>query len=45
MGLTEIVQRGSLESAVRARIPPGTEEINLKALAAGFDAAEEIRAL
>jgi len=40
VGLTEIVSRESLEAAVRDRAPHGTEEINLKALAAGFEAAE-----
>ena len=40
-GLTKIVSRKSLEAAVRERAPRGTEEINLKALAAGFDAAKE----
>jgi hypothetical protein len=29
-----------MEAAVRDRVPRGTEGINLKALAAGFDAAE-----
>ena len=41
VGLTKIVSRKSLEAAVRERAPRGTEEINLKALAAGFDAAKE----
>ena len=40
VGLTEIVSRKSLEAAVQDRAPRGTEEINLKALAAGFEAAE-----
>lgn len=40
VGLTEIVSRESLEAAVRDRAPRGTEEINLKALSAGFEAAE-----
>ena len=40
-GLTDIVSRESLERAVRARVPPGTEEMNLEALAAGYAAAEE----
>jgi len=39
-GLTDIVSREALEAAVRARAPKGTEEMNLGALAAGYDAAE-----
>ena len=41
-GLTHIVSRESLEEAVKARAPEGTAEINLKALAAGYEAAEQI---
>ncbi len=40
VGLTKIVSRESLEAAVKERAPRGTEEINLKALAAGFEAAK-----
>jgi 2-oxoglutarate ferredoxin oxidoreductase subunit gamma len=43
-GLTEIVSRASLEEAVRARAPQGTEEMNLKALTAGYKAAEQVKA-
>jgi 2-oxoglutarate ferredoxin oxidoreductase subunit gamma len=43
VGLTEIVSRGALEAAVRERVPRGTAEINLEALAAGFEAAERVR--
>lgn len=39
-GLTGIVTRQSLESAVRARAPKGTVEGNLRALGAGYAAAE-----
>jgi 2-oxoglutarate ferredoxin oxidoreductase subunit gamma len=42
VGLTKVVSREALEAAVRARVPRGTVEINLKALAAGFEAAEQI---
>ncbi len=42
-GLTNIVSRESLERAVRVRAPQGTEETNLKALAAGYRAAEQIK--
>jgi 2-oxoglutarate ferredoxin oxidoreductase subunit gamma len=41
VGLTSVVSREALESAVAARAPQGTAEINLKALAAGFQLAEE----
>ncbi len=42
-GLTKIVSRKSLEEAVTARAPKGTEETNLEALAAGYRAAERLR--
>jgi 2-oxoglutarate ferredoxin oxidoreductase subunit gamma len=42
-GLTGIVSREALEAAVRDRAPRGTTEINMKALAAGFEAAERLR--
>jgi 2-oxoglutarate ferredoxin oxidoreductase subunit gamma len=42
-GLTGIVSREALEAAVRDRAPQGTAEINMKALAAGFEAAERLR--
>jgi 2-oxoglutarate ferredoxin oxidoreductase subunit gamma len=37
--LTKIVAPKNLEAAVLARVPPGTEEMNRNALAAGFKAA------
>jgi 2-oxoglutarate ferredoxin oxidoreductase subunit gamma len=40
VGLTGVIARQALEGAVRARTPPGTEELNLKALARGFAEAE-----
>ncbi len=40
-GLTGMVSRESLEQATRARVPKGTEEINMKALAAGYEAARQ----
>jgi len=40
VGLTGVVTREALRSAVAARAPRGTEELNLKALQAGFDAAD-----
>ena len=42
-GLTGVVSRAALEKAVTDRVPAGTEELNLKALAAGFDWAERLR--
>ena len=43
VGLTGVVSRESLEKAVTARAPRGTEEINRKALEAGFAAAEKTK--
>jgi 2-oxoglutarate ferredoxin oxidoreductase subunit gamma len=42
-GLTGIVSREALEAAIQDRAPQGTAEINMKALAAGFEAAERLR--
>jgi len=39
-GLTGLVSRQAMEAAVKARAPKGTAEINLKALAMGFEQAE-----
>jgi 2-oxoglutarate ferredoxin oxidoreductase subunit gamma len=41
VGLTGVVSRQAIEKAVTARAPRGTEEMNRKALQAGFEAAEE----
>jgi 2-oxoglutarate ferredoxin oxidoreductase subunit gamma len=38
--LTGVVSLKSLEAAVLARVPPGTEELNKKALDAGIEAAK-----
>jgi 2-oxoglutarate ferredoxin oxidoreductase subunit gamma len=43
VGLTEIISRQALEDAVLARTPPGTGELNLKALARGFEEAEALK--
>lgn len=43
VGLTGVVERASLEAAVRKRVPPGTEELNCKALEAGFIAVQAVR--
>ncbi len=45
VGLTDVVPRAAIERAVAARAPRGTEEINGKALQAGFDAAARVRAV
>lgn len=44
VGLTNIVSRESIQKAITARAPKGTEEMNRKALQAGFTAAEEVKA-
>jgi 2-oxoglutarate ferredoxin oxidoreductase subunit gamma len=43
VALTKIVSRASLEQAVEARAPAGTEAINLKALAAGYEAVQQVQ--
>jgi 2-oxoglutarate ferredoxin oxidoreductase subunit gamma len=43
-GLSGVVSREALEAAVAERAPRGTTELNLKALAAGFEAAEKLKA-
>jgi 2-oxoglutarate ferredoxin oxidoreductase subunit gamma len=43
VGLTGIVSREDIEKAVTARAPRGTEEMNRKALDAGFTAAEKVK--
>jgi len=43
VGLTGLVSREAIEKAVMARAPRGTEEMNHKALHAGFAAAEQVR--
>jgi 2-oxoglutarate ferredoxin oxidoreductase subunit gamma len=42
VGLTEVVSRRAIESAVLARAPKGTEDLNRKALAIGFRMAEAL---
>jgi 2-oxoglutarate ferredoxin oxidoreductase subunit gamma len=42
-GLTGVVTIQALEKAVTDRVPAGTEEMNLKALSAGFAEAERLR--
>jgi 2-oxoglutarate ferredoxin oxidoreductase subunit gamma len=43
-GLSGIVSREALEKAIAERAPRGTVELNLKALDAGFQAAEKVKA-
>jgi len=43
VGLTGVVSRQAIEKAVTARTPRGTEEINRAALAAGFEAVDNIK--
>ena len=45
VGLTSVVSKQAIEKAVTARAPKGTEEMNRKALEAGFAAAEQVKAL
>lgn len=43
VGLTDVVSRKAIEEAVLARVPRGTEELNVKALQVGFDEAERLK--
>lgn len=45
VGMTGMVSRKALGKAVAARAPKGTEEMNRKALEAGFAAAEQSKAV
>ncbi len=40
VGLTHVVSKDAIQKAVAARAPKGTEEMNRKALEAGFEAAK-----
>ena len=44
VGLTNLVSRESIEKAITARAPKGTEEMNRRAVQAGFAAAEQVKA-
>lgn len=44
VGLTNVVSRAAIEKAVTTRAPKGTEQMNRKALQAGFAAAEQVKA-
>jgi 2-oxoglutarate ferredoxin oxidoreductase subunit gamma len=41
--LSDVISREAVEKAVLSRVPKGTEELNLKALRAGFDLAASER--
>ena len=43
VGLTDVVSRKSIEKAVLARAPKGTEDMNRTALLAGFEAADMVK--
>ncbi len=43
VGLTNVVSRDAIGKAITARAPKGTEEMNRKALRAGFAAVEQIK--
>ncbi len=40
--ITGLVSVDALKKAISARVPPGTEEINLKAVRAGYESAREM---
>lgn len=42
VGLTGVVSREAMEQAVLARVPKGTEELNRKALALGWEMAKKV---
>lgn len=41
-GATGVVSAKALEAAVLARVPPGTEQVNRKALEIGLEAGEKV---
>jgi 2-oxoglutarate ferredoxin oxidoreductase subunit gamma len=43
VGLTDIVPRQTLTQTVEKRVPPGTQDINRRALEAGFELADRLR--
>jgi 2-oxoglutarate ferredoxin oxidoreductase subunit gamma len=43
VGLTSAVSEEAAREAVAGRVPPGTEELNLKALELGLSVAEDLR--
>lgn len=45
VALSGVISREAIEKAVLARVPKGTEELNLKALVAGFEMAAVVRGI
>lgn len=45
VALSDVISREAIEKAVSARVPKGTEELNLKALTAGFELAASERGI
>jgi len=43
VGLTGVVSKKAVEDALLERVPRGTEELNMKALHAGFEAAQKAK--
>ncbi len=43
VGLTQVVPQTAIVQAVENRVPPGTKEINVRALETGFSISERIR--
>lgn len=43
IGLSDVVSRNGLKKAVQARVPKGTEALNLKALELGFKLADDYK--
>jgi 2-oxoglutarate ferredoxin oxidoreductase subunit gamma len=41
--LTKVVSKEAVESAIRSRVPKGTEELNLKAFAIGITTAQKLQ--
>ena len=44
VGLTGVVSKEAIEAAVAARVPPGTQELNLQALRVGLEEADRLKA-
>jgi len=42
-GLAGVVSQAAVEAAILARVPKGTEELNLRAFKAGFEAAKSLK--
>ncbi len=41
--LTNVVSKGAMEAAIRARVPKGTEELNLKAFHVGLEEGRKLK--